>query len=400
MSGGDVMNPRSWRLARSMIAVLFGLVAACSARPADACATLASYGRSGADASRALDECLKRIPSGGRLEMAPGVYRLSRPVIIDRPVRISTAGLAATSPSCGSLPAGRCATLLIDPRVTRPSQMPLTVSASSVNLSHLIVRGVGTTPRQRGYCAQPDQRPSGGGIRVTGSNFSLRRSLLRDFACYTALEVTAAAKRPVIAGNVIGPNGDHRPGEVWADGITIHDSESALVNDNVFTDNTDVQLVLGGCRSCRIENNRFAHSGAFERASFAELMLHSWPNTSGDFTGTVVRGNRIDCGAARSCGYGIMIGAAPWYEGRMNGGTITGNSVRNALLGINIDGLTGPVEIRGNQVAASGGRARSDCGIRDWPAVNVAPKSAHLVRGDPSNRREGSVKTRRCLLNR
>jgi hypothetical protein len=238
-------------------------------------------------------------------------------------------------------------------------------------------------------------------MRVSGvARFALTGSVLRDFTCYTALEIIAGAREIRIEHNLFGPNGDHRPGKVWTDGLTIHDAIGAVIRDNDFLDNTDVQLVLGGCRRCRIENNRFRHSGAFERASFAELMLHSWPSTSGDFSGTIVSGNRIDCGPRRRCGYGIMIGSAPWYPGRTQGGTVAGNSVSNAQVGINIDEITGSMDIRGNQVSNSGGRYQSDCGIRDWPAVNVGPASARLMTNDPANVSEGSVSTRGCLLNR
>ena len=253
--------------------------------------------------------------------------------------------------------------------------MPIHVGAAAVSLSHLVIEGAGQSARMRGFCGRPEARPSGGGIRVSASGFGLRKSVLRNFTCYTALEVTAGAAGTAIEDNRIGPNGDHRPGEVWSDGVTIHDSASAIVRRNVFIDNSDVQLILGGCRECRIQDNKFAHGGGFASGSFAELMLHSLPNTSGDFAGTLVSGNRIDCGPARLCGYGIMVGAAPWYAGRMSGGRVSGNFVRNALIGINVDGLSGPVAIDGNRVEASGGRARSDCGTRDWPAVNVGPSS-------------------------
>ena len=278
--------------------------------------------------------------------------------------------------------------------------MPFLIAGNDVRLSHLVIRGTGNAPVPRARCANPGERPSGGGIRVSGQGFVLRASQVRDFTCYTAVEIVAGAFSPVIVGNIVGPNGDHRPGEIWADGVTIHDSRSVIVRDNLFVDNTDVQLILGGCRDCRIESNRFRHSGGVAGGSFAELMLHSWPNTSGDFTGTIVRANDIDCGPARRCGFGLMIGAAPWYDGRMTGGTISGNRVRNALVGLNVDGLTGPIELRDNQVVGGGGRYRSDCGERNWPSANVAPGSRHLVRGDPSDQIEGSVSTRRCILNR
>jgi len=279
--------------------------------------------------------------------------------------------------------------------------MAIEVVADRVMLDRLTIRGVGLSGRLRGACAKPEQRPIGGGLRVVGvAGFMMRRSVLRDFTCYTALEVTPGARDLRIEKNLFGPNGDHRPGKMWTDGLTIHDAVGAIVLDNRFVDNTDVQLVLGGCRNCRVERNRLRHSGAFANAAFAELMLHAWPNTSGNFTGTMVADNHIDCGSQRRCGYGIMIGSAPWYPGPAGGGIVTRNVVRNALMAINIDALTAPMEIRGNKVRASGGRHRSDCGVRDWPAVNVSPGSAKLLRGDPSDVTEGTVDTRGCLLAR
>lgn len=388
----------SVRIIAILLTILFG--GAC-ARPAYACASLADAANSSSDASAALADCIASTPAGGRIALPAGTYRLVRPIVIVRPISIGTAGYAAASPGCAALPPGSCATLLIDPDGSAPPRiMPIEIKANDISVSHLIVKGAGQSARMRNICGQADRRPLGGGIRVSGSNFSLRKSVLRDVTCYTALEVTAGARSPLVEANVIGPNGDHRPGEVWSDGVTIHDSQSAVVRGNMFVDNTDVQLILGGCRSCRIEENQFRHGESFSTASFAELMLHSWPTTSGDYTGTVVRGNRIDCGSERRCGYGIMVGAAPWYEGRMSGGAIIRNDVRNAMMAINIDGLSGPVEIRSNRVSMSGGRFSSDCGARNWPSVNVGPGSAALVRGDPSDQNEAVGNTSGCLLNR
>jgi hypothetical protein len=284
--------------------------------------------------------------------------------------------------------------------------MPIEVVGDGISFTHLIIEG-SKTPGIIADCKIADRRPLGGGMRVLGSNFSIRKSVLRNFTCYTTMEVLDRAKRLVIEDNYVGPNGDHRPGDVWTDGVTVHDSEDTIIRRNVFIDNTDVQLILGGCRHCRIEHNVFRHSGSFEKASFAELMLQAFPSTSGDYTGTVVTKNRIDCSKKHMCGYGIMIGANPWkagenprYPGAMFGGSITENQIANALVGINIDAPTGPVTIHSNKVTTSGGRFRSDCGTKEWPAVNIAPSAVRFVRGDPSNSSEGSLTSTSCIVNR
>jgi hypothetical protein len=365
------------------------------------CGGLAKAADRPVDASPALVDCLRKLPPGARLELKPGVYRLERPIRIEKPVTITTAGLAGSSPGCSGA-SGTCATLqiAIDALAPKARIMPVEIAADGVTLSHMVIDGSGMSVARRRFCADPASRPLGGGLRVSGSHFTLRKSALRGIACYTALEIVAGAKNPTVTGNVIGPNGDHRPGGNWADGVTIHDSAGALVSGNLFIDNTDVQLILGGCINCRIEKNRFRHGGSFGGGAFAELMIHGWPSTSGDYRGTVVAGNDVDCGRLRRCGFGIMIGSSPWYDRPVSGAKVIGNRVANAMIGLNIDALSGPSEISGNIVAASGGRYRSDCGLRNWPAVNVAPGSSRFVRGDPSNKREGSVSTRRCLLNR
>ena len=392
---------------KTFILIAISSLATSCARPAAACPAVTALADSAQDASTALLNCIEKTPSGGRLELAPGTYMLRKQVRILKPVVLATAGVADAAAACDQLGVAQCATLVTNLEgATNPNIMPIEIAADRVSITHLIIQGSGD-PKLRGDCSLPDRRPLGGGMRVLGSHFTLRKSILRNFACYTAMEVLARANALTIEDNLIGPNGDHRPGDIWSDGITIHDGEDTIVRHNRFIDNTDVQLILGGCRRCRIEANRFRHSGVFARAAFAELMLQAFPSTSGNYTGAVVTANDIDCGPAHLCGYGIMIGANPWkegenthYPGAMFGGTVSGNSVINAKVGINIDSPTGPVKVFGNTVRLSGGRYDSDCGEKVWPGVNIAPGAQRFIVGDVSDMPKGSVSTTRCILNR
>lgn len=377
--------------------------------PANSCPNLAKFANSSSDASRTLNECIQETAKGARLEIPPGTYRLRRQIKIEHEITISSQGVTDSAPACAELPPRSCAIFVID-LIGRPnpSLMPIEVTGDGVTLIHLVVEGTGSpSPNLRADCSNPDLRPLGGGLRIRASTFTLRKSILRNFACYTTIEALGGINSLVLEDNQIGPNGDHRRGGVWSDGITILDASASVVRRNIFIDNTDVQLILGGCQRCTIEDNRFHHRGDFAGASFAELMLQAFPSTSGNYTGTVVRRNIIDCGPRRRCGYGIMIGANPWkdgdnphYPGAMFGGSITRNIVRNAMIGINIDAPTGITEVRANRVERSGGVAKSDCGTRDWPAVNVAPRALRLVRGAPSNQSARSVTTSSCMINR
>ena len=363
------------------------LLAACGEQPAaaapTACDRLEALAGQPANATAALIACLSTVPAGGTLALRPGTYRLLSPIRIERAVTVRTDGLAADAPACR--PADpRCAVLSIGQQSVPPGTdniMPIMVAAANVTFDHLIIAG--TRDRDPGYdrriCGTGPLRPLGGGIRVLAAGFTLNRSVIRDTTCYTAVEVVGGVAGLRLTDNIIGPNGDHRPGEIWSDGATIHDAERAVVTGNLFTDNTDVQLIFGGCRDCRVSGNRFRHSPAFRNGSFAELMIHAWPTTSGRFDGTVVTGNDIDCGSARNCGFGLIVGARPWYKAPTSGGTIVGNRIRNARVGLNVDGLTGPVDVRDNVVAASGGTFGASCGVRSWRAVNIAPAARRFL---------------------
>lgn len=387
----------------AVVAAWFALTAA----PANACPALDRVAGVQSDATGVLLDCIDRTPSGGRLELPAEQFLLRQQLRILKPITIATKGVGDGAANCHDLGVERCARLVVKLEgAPNPNIMPIEVVGDGITFAHLVIEGSHTSGVVAD-CKLPDRRPLGGGVRVLGSNFTIRKSVLRNFTCYTTMEVLDRAKRLLIEDNHIGPNGDHRPGDIWSDGITIHDSEDTIVRRNRFVDNTDVQLILGGCRRCQIVDNEFRHSGPFSRASFAELMLQAFPSTGGDYTGSLITRNDIDCGKRHLCGYGIMIGANPWkagdnprYPGAMFGGTITKNKVANALIGINIDSPTGPVEIHGNDVASSGGRFESDCGTKEWPAVNIAPGAARFIKGDPSNRSEGSTISTSCIVNR
>lgn len=371
-----------------------------AAAAAPACARLDTLANRPADAAPALTACIGSTPPGGTIALKPGRYAIRSPLALSRPLTLTSRGVGGATKACTAADP-RCAVLAIGqfPPGLKANSMPIEVTAPGVTVAHLVI--LGSSGRDPAYdrrtCADDARRPLGGGMRVSAARFTLTRSAIRDVACYTALEVTDLADRPTLTGNVIGPNGNHDPDDVWSDGMTIHQTTHAVVTGNRFIDNTDVQLVFGGCRDCRITGNRFRHSGARTGAAFAELMIHAWPTTNGDYAGTIVSGNDVDCGPRRRCGYGLMLGARPWYEAKTSGGTVSGNSVANARMAINIDGLTGPMTVQGNRIAASGGPSDSACGRKAWPALNVSPAALGFVRGGTY---KAGLNTAGCLLSR
>ena len=357
------------------------------------------------DATAAFEKCIQGMAPGTTLIVAPKIYHFRRPLTINRPVKIISAGLTEGDSGCGSAIDDRCATFMLEPLqdvAAARGRMPIEIKAENVTFSHIRVvgRGGGNPKYDRPICLSSSTRSLGGGLRVEARNFTIKKSVIREATCYTAIEVRAGSDRFVAHNNIIGPNGIHSMAKMWADGLTVHDSSGANISKNLFYDNTDVQLILGGCQRCLIIGNRFRHSGSFEGASFAELMLQSWPSTSGNFSQSLSRHNDIDCTPQQRCGYGIMIGSNPWYIGRVSGGEVTKNRVRFAIMGLNIDELSGVMIIDSNVVKSSGGIFSSDCGKKKWPAVNVSPRSWIYLRGSIEYGSAGSIETTRCLVNR
>ncbi|WP_242153842.1 hypothetical protein [Sphingomonas sp. BAUL-RG-20F-R05-02] len=364
-----------------------------------ACRALDQMNGGDRDASPALAACIASQPSGGVIALVPGQYLITAPVLISRPVSILTRGMARSAPPC-RVHDPRCATLLLQlrPDAIKPRAMPVTIRASSVSFDHIIFAGGANAS----LCLNPATRPAGGGLSVAGNDFSLTSSILKSFACYTALEYESGENGHIF-GNTIAGNGTHTVHLMWSDGLTVHDAQHLAVVHNHFIDNTDVQLIFGGCTHCIVANNIFRHGGVSAGGSYAELMVQAWPkSTSGRYDGTKVVNNDINCGPQRDCGFGLMLGSTPWYDAPTSGGVVSGNRIVNAVLPIDIEGLTGEMTVTNNSISgAPAGRVRSTCGLLNVSSqVNVAAASRGFLRG---NTAEATGSTSRsfkgCLLN-
>ena len=351
---------------------LLAVLTACAVRypgPAPATATACA-----AITGDTLQSCLDQVPSGGRLALAPGRYIITRPLVLRRPVTLTTSG----APDCVT---GGCAVLAL--RIAHPggpAERAITVAGPGSVLDHIAVEGGKADPARDDAraCAGPG-RPSMGGLAITAANVTVRDSLIGNVACYTAVQVDAGAGGLHFTGNMVQANGTHDRRAMWADGLTVIEGAGDVIRGNIFRDNTDVQLVLGGCQQCSVADNRIETTDTPGAASFAGLLVHAWPLTSGDYTGTIITGNTIDCGPSRGCGFGLGVGGRAWYRSPTSGGLITGNTVTRAQVGINVDDATGPVAMQDNVVTLSGGPVRSHCGLWFAGPVNISERSRPFV---------------------
>lgn len=407
--GNPDYRPPAWAFVQSLVVLallILGVVEGhpdvASAQPKGPCDAVSSFAGNVRDAGPALQACLDATPPGGTVAIPPGHYLIATPIRILRPVKLQTRGRSNIAPPCSANEA-RCALLHL--AIAPSSQvgdaiMPFDIISDAVRLDSLVFQGTRLSDPKLSAkrCASDKERPMGGGLRISGDNVSITRSVFRDMACYTALEY-GSGTGTVIRNNSFNGNGTHNANLRWADGLTIHNAKRFQVSGNRFHDNTDVQLIFGSCVGCMVANNQFSHSDAEEGGSFAEIMLQAWPKaTSGDFTGTRVRRNVIDCGPRHRCGFGIMIGSAPWYEAPTFGGAVTDNRVRGAMLALNVDKLTGPMVIERNDLNSSSGTYPSMCGPRSIQGIttNISPASREFL---PRPRSKNVSSTHHCIFN-
>lgn len=203
----------------------------------------------------------------------------------------------------------------------------------------------------------------------------------RNAVCGSGMHFSGKRAR-IINSNFIG-NGTHTQNQ-WADGLTLLNCDFCIVADNLFADNTDVGLVFGGGRNTLLTRNTFRQSVDV----FAALALDNFNGTqSGDFTGTIVSGNTIDC--AMRCDFGINIGPHAWYlSANTIGGRVSGNQIFGGKIGIMVGGagtIDAPVSVYGNDIVPvlnAGDSATFSCGDRVTYPIIVSPDSYAVLRGE------------------
>jgi len=144
----------------------------------------------------------------------------------------------------------------------------------------------------------------------------------------------------------------------WSDGLSIWSSNNLQVLNSTFMDNSDVDFIMGNAQNAVIENNVIGNTHNF---AYAALMLDNFNGGfPGNFSGTVIANNQINCGNGM-CGLGIDVGPHMWYDSpNVIGGTIYGNSVVGARQGIITNGATG-TNIYGNSVGVFGNYVSGNC---------------------------------------
>lgn len=369
------------------LAILLGILAPglLMSAPADAaplveCSAITPLDGTTIDVTPSLEACVRETDAGGVLELPPGKYTVQNTWRIGKNITVRTHGKTEGMPPCHYVDAPDCAELVL-----RANDCVMLALDAPVTMHHVVVNGNKYERLGSLIHSTAHRTTIRGGLEMT-SGSRLLGSVVKYVACRASLLVARGATDVVIARNSIAFNGFHHAN--WADGVTVNNADNATVTDNVLIDNTDIQMIFGGCRGCTIRNNEFRHTPSFSGGSFAALMLTAMVIEGGSFEGTDVSNNRIDCGPSRRCGFGIYYGNEAWNtletldrgqrQGwRLGGGVIHHNHISNAQTGLNLGRTTSVVTVYDNTVEHSGGAFTARCGAafatRTHTAYNIIP---------------------------
>lgn len=326
------------------------------------CESIRNLAGTQTDAASPLQICIDATPAGGVLELPAGIYRMDSQVQIQSaPITLRTENLDASMPKC-ALDNHGCAELKASTAFADTGGILLVTPSGSV-VDHIVLNGnkterVGTLSAQE--CAAFNNA-YGHNMRTTCDDCVVMNSVSMNSLCGTGCEVVGTGAGVVLWRNTIAQNGVHHQAGMWADGVTVHDRVGSTVAANEFIDNTDVDLIFGGCASCMIQGNVVSHTAAFEGGCFAAFMIHAWPTTSGDFTGSFTTRNHVDCGPERRCGFGLLLGSDAWYLTEVYGGEVFLNTVDNAEQGVALDDVHDMV-VFNNHVSNPASSSDTSCG--------------------------------------
>ncbi|MCB9653623.1 MAG: right-handed parallel beta-helix repeat-containing protein [Deltaproteobacteria bacterium] len=314
------------------------------------------------DAAGVIQGCIDQTPAGQVLALPAGRYMMKNAVTVtQRAITLKTEGRATTSPKCAVSGSSGCAELIADPSLYRSGGI-IDLFATGSTMDHIVIDGnrqgrVGTAAYNA--CAQ-GSIGYGYNMRV-GSQCRVTNSVSKNALCGTAMEVSGTGTSVYIANNTIAFNGVHNRSFLWADGITVHDYPNSTFIDNEIIDNTDIDLIFGGCANCTVQRNVIRHTADPASGSYAALMIQAWPGaTSGNYTGADFSGNHIDCGPSKACGFGILIGSDPWYSAPIHGGAVHHNTIANPQQGLTIEDASN-VSVHHNTVSGRAATSRVSC---------------------------------------
>jgi len=299
-----------------------------------------------------LQQCFNNAPAGSTVFLDPG----SPGFLIDYTVTIPK-NLTVTSSQAPTR-----ATILAGHNLRDFVMEQLDINMNWT-ITYISFSGMNDTLGWRNF-SDCNTYPNLGNLWFRGTGFTFAHNESKNAICGTGLQI--AGNSYYVWDNYIAYNGtDAWNGGPWADGITALRCNGGSIHHNVFVDNTDIDLVVGGGPSCTVYNNTIWHGGKY---SFAGLNLGNFGDSSpydGKHYLSQFTGNTITNTVADRLGHGLSVGAHPWSVAVWisDTGSVSRNDIAGANVNLLIEGTTGngtAGNVTGNTISNPSGNR--DCG--------------------------------------
>jgi len=274
---------------------------------------LAAYSDSEADTSALIQEAIDQVPVGATLELPAGKYSIDNQISIDKRITLTTIGKSIDDP-VSDLDTGDYAELIATRNFSQENGLIFFRNIEAMH--HIVLNG----NRQGRQNTSASGQVSGGSNRygfvstVTSDDATFVANHFINALGGTGMEVNGVRNNIRVQDNIFAYHGVHNQENMWADGLTVHDANNSQFIGNLFIDNTDIDLIFGGGQNTLIENNTVLHTADTVGGAFASIMIHKWPTTSGNYSGTIIRGNMVDGGPNKTGGTGLYIASEGWYD--------------------------------------------------------------------------------------
>jgi parallel beta-helix repeat protein len=190
-------------------------------------------------------------------------------------------------------------------------------------------------------------------ILLVGNRTVVANSTSSEALCGTAMEIGGWDFE--VRDSVFADNGFESGGpEPWADGLTVWGCFNGWIHDNEFSNNTDIDLVVGGGSGCVIENNTMTNTSTH---AFGGFHVGWFPMGDGDHNGNVYRWNNMSAGYDKMA-FGTIVGFHPWglQVTLPHAGSTTDNHAAGAVVNLAVDGISAGEVQRNSWGGAQGNR--------------------------------------------
>lgn len=249
------MKPKS-----SLIALVFcGLELACHSsyaqEPISACELVRSLKNTERDASADLSRCIAESGSSD-IQLEPGVYTLSRPVLVQRRgVTLSTTGVSRNTPPCNPEKGVKCAVFLRAPtfreqsekrknsgRGAKSGESLFVVSGEDITFDHLELDGMKSL-----------RENSGGSLLSIRSctNCNFRSLDLRNSAGNSALLVVDSSN-VALSGSRFSDNGTETE---LTSHVDVSKSSRVVIENNFLKSGSKFGISMTSCQECKVTGN-------------------------------------------------------------------------------------------------------------------------------------------------